>query len=232
MLDLYYWPTPNGWKVSIMLEECGLPYTVKPINIGQGDQFEPAFRKISPNGRMPAIVDPDGPGGQPISLFESAAILIYLGDKSGQFLPSDPYRRYKVLEWLMWQMGGIGPMCGQAHHFRQYAPEPIPYAIERYTREVGRLYAVLDTQLADHEFAAGDYSIADMAIFPWIKPYERQGQNLDDFPNLKRWFETLAARPAVQRGLAVLEEERRTPDQGMTEERRSILFGDQQYARR
>ena len=223
MIDLYYWPTPNGWKVAIMLEECGLPYKLVPVNIGQGEQFEPEFLKISPNNRMPAIVDPDGPDGQPMSLFESGAILVYLADKTGRFLPKDGPARYEVLQWLFWQMGGLGPMAGQAHHFRQYAPEAIEYAIARYTNEVNRLYCVMDTRLEDREFLAKDYSIADMAAWPWVVPHERQGQNLDDFPNLKRWYEALKARPAVQKGRH-LGEELRQNLKDIDEEQRRLLF--------
>ena len=202
-IDLYYWPTPNGWKITIMLEECGLPYTVHPINIGKGDQFKPEFLTISPNNKMPAIIDPDGPGGEPIPVFESGAILQYLGRKTGKFYPSDERRRVEVEQWLFWQMGGFGPMLGQTHHFRIYAPENVPYAVERYTNETNRLYGVLDKRLADREFVAGGYSIADMAIMPWAKLWERQGQDIAAFPNVKRWLETLLARPAVQRGLDV-----------------------------
>ena len=187
-IDLYYWPTPNGWKVSIMLEECGLPYTVHPVNIGKGDQFRPEFLAISPNNKMPAAVDPNGPDGKPISIFESGAILQYLGRKTGRFYPSDERGRVEVDQWLFWQMGGFGPMLGQAHHFRIYAPEQVPYAIERYTNETHRLYGVLNKRLADREFVAGEYSIADMAIVPWAKLWERQGQTIDEFPNVKRWL--------------------------------------------
>jgi GSH-dependent disulfide-bond oxidoreductase len=202
-IELYYWPTPNGWKISIMLEECGLPYTVHSVNIGKGDQFKPDFLAISPNNKMPAIVDPDGPGGEPISIFESGAILQYLGRKTGRFYPTDERRRVEVDQWLFWQMGGFGPMLGQAHHFRIYAPEQIPYAIDRYTNETNRLYGVLDRRLAGRDFVAGEYSIADMAIFPWAKLWERQGQDIEQFPNLRRWLDANLARPAVQRGLAV-----------------------------
>ncbi len=230
MIDVYTWPTPNGHKVHIMLEETGLPYTVHPIDILKGDQFDPAFLKISPNNRIPAIVDSDGPGGEPISLFESGAILIYLAEKTGQFMSAEPRKRYATLEWLMFQMGGVGPMLGQAHHFRIYAPEKIDYAIERYTNEAGRLYGVMDRRLAEVEYLAGDYSIADMAVFPWVKPYERQGQNIDDFPNLARWFRAMESRPAVQRGMAVLAEERRKP-KDIDENVRSVLFGKEQFSR-
>lgn len=221
---LHYWPTPNGWKITIMLEELGVPYEVRPVNIGKGEQFKPEFLAISPNNRMPAIVDPDGPGGEPISVFESGAILMYLGRKFARFYPVENERaRVEVEQWLMWQMGGLGPMCGQAHHFRQYAPEKVPYAIERYTNEVNRLYGVMNKRLADRDFLAGEYSIADMACIGWIKPHERQGQNLDDFPDLKRWFETMMARPAVERGLAVAGELR--GDISKDEEARKVLFG-------
>ena len=198
-IELYYWPTPNGWKISIALEEMKLPYVMKPVNIGKGEQFEPAFLKISPNNRMPAIVDPDGPGGRPVSIFESGAILQYLGRKSGKLYPADERGKVQVEEWLFWQVGGLGPMAGQAHHFRAFASETVPYGIKRYTDEVNRLYGVLDRQLATHEFITGDYSIADMAAWPWIVPHERQGQKLSDFLNVKRWFEAVRARPAVQR---------------------------------
>lgn len=222
-IDLYYWPTPNGWKVTILLEELGAPYTVIPVDIGAGEQFKPDFLKISPNNRMPAIVDhePLG-GGEPISVFESGAILQYLAEKHGKFWPQAPRQKYEVGQWLFWQMGGLGPMAGQAHHFRQYAPEPIQYGIDRYTNEVNRLYGVMDKRLQDREFLAGDYSIADMASWPWVVPYERQGQDLSEFPNLKRWFETIKARPAVERGFAVGRELRQPT---MTEEAKKVLFG-------
>jgi GST-like protein len=207
-IELHYWPTPNGWKISIMLEECGLPYAVRPVNIGKGDQFKPEFLEISPNNKMPAIVDPDGPGGQPISVFESGAILQYLGRKTGLFYPADERRRVEVDQWLFWQMGGFGPMLGQTHHFRIYAPDKIPYAVERYTNEANRLYGVLDRRLEAREFVAGEYSIADMAIYPWAKLWERQGQEIDEFPNVRRWLEAVLARPAVKRGLAVNAEDR------------------------
>ena len=200
MIDLYYWPTPNGHKITIFLEETGTPYRIVPVNIGRGEQFQPDFLKISPNNRMPAIVDKNpGDGKEPISVFESGAILVYLAAKSGKFLPRDTRAWVQVLEWLFWQVGGLGPMAGQAHHFLRYAPEKIPYAIDRYVKETSRLYAVLDKQLADREFIARDYSIADMAAYPWTVSHERQQQNLDDFPSLKRWFETIRRRPAVVR---------------------------------
>ncbi len=204
MIDLHYWPTPNGWKITIFLEEAGIPYNVIPVNIGRGEQFQPEFLKLSPNNRMPAIVDraPVG-GGEPISVFESGAILMYLADKVGKFMPSDTRGRVEVMQWLFWQVGGLGPMAGQAHHFRQYAKDQIPYAIDRYTNEVHRLYGVMDKRLADREFLAGDYSIADMASWPWVVPFKNQGQSLDEFPHLKRWFEAMGARPAVQKGFAV-----------------------------
>ncbi|MCW5315924.1 thiol:disulfide oxidoreductase [Nostoc sp. KVJ3] len=200
MIELYYWTTPNGHKITIFLEEVGLPYTIIPINIGAGDQFKPEFLKISPNNRIPAIVDNEpADGGAPISVFESGAILLYLAEKTGKLIPQDLRQRAQVLEWLFWQMAGLGPMAGQNHHFSTYAPEKIEYAINRYVNETGRLYAVLNKQLADREFVAGDYSIADIAAYPWIVPHERQSQNLEDFPHIKRWFETIKARPATIR---------------------------------
>lgn len=225
-IDLYYWPTPNGHKITIFLEEVDLPYNVMPVDIAAGDQFDPGFLKISPNNKMPAIVDPEGPDGEPISLFESGAILIYLAEKTGRFLPQTPRERYAVLQWLMFQMGHVGPMLGQAHHFRQYAPETIPYAIKRYTDEAARLYGVIDRRLAEASFVAGDeYTIADVAIFPWLRSHENQGQSLADYPNLKRWYEGLESRPAVRRGLDVGKELRRTLDRNMDEKTRTTLFG-------
>ena len=198
MIDLHYWTTPNGHKVTIFLEESGLPYRIVPVNISKGDQFKPEFLAISPNNRIPAIVDhKPKDGGEPISVFESGAILLYLAEKTGKFLHNDSRRKVEVLQWLFWQMGGLGPMAGQNHHFSQYAPEKIPYAIDRYVKETNRLYGVLNKRLADRAFVAGEYSIADMAAYPWIVPWKRQGQNLDDFPHLKRWFETIRARPAT-----------------------------------
>lgn len=227
MIDLYYWPTPNGWKVSILLEELGVPYTVKPVNITKGDQFEPAFLKIAPNNRMPAIVDhePGEGAGGAVSVFESGAILKYLATKHGRFYPRLPLAQVAVDEWLFWQVGGLGPMAGQAHHFRNYAPEKIPYAIDRYTNEVGRLYKVMNTRLGEAAYLGGaDYSIADMACWPWVKPWKDQGQDLAAFPHLKRWFDDIAARPAVVKGVAVGEEWRR--DNPVTsEEARAVLFG-------
>lgn len=231
MIDLYYWPTPNGWKISIALEELGLPYTVKPVNIGRGEQFTPEFLAISPNNRIPALVDHDPPGGgAPFSSFETGAMLLYLADKTGQLIPPntpDHWRgRHTVLPWLMWQMGGLGPMLGQHGHFRLYASEKIPYAIERYERETRRLYGVLDTQLGrTGAHVAGDaYSLADIAIFPWIMTHKAQGLALDDWPNVKRWFATVRARDAVQRGLAVGAELRK-PQATMDDETRKNLFG-------
>ncbi|MEA2627446.1 MAG: GSH-dependent disulfide-bond oxidoreductase [Candidatus Binatota bacterium] len=230
MIDLYYWPTPNGWKISIFLEETGTPYRTVPVDIGRGEQFSDAFLEISPNNRMPAIVDSEGPDGRPISVFESGAILIYLGDKTAQFLPRDVRARTETLQWLMFQMAGVGPMFGQAGHFLRYAPEKIPYAIDRYTNEAKRLCRVLDRRLSSVEFVAGDYSIADMAIFPWVHALD-QVVALEETPNLSRWVEALRRRPAVQRGLAVLEDRRRrTPE--LDEETRSVLFGEKQFARR
>ena len=202
-IEHYYWPTPNGWKTAIMLEECGLPSTLIPINISQGDQFRPEFLKISPNNRMPAIVDPDGPGGRPISVFESGAILQYLGRKTGRFYPKDERARVEVDQWLMWQMGGLGPMAGQAHHFRLYAPERLPYAIDRYTNECHLLYGVINKRLADRPYLAGSYSIADIACVGWASRHERQGQDFAEFPHLKRWLETVTARPAVKKGMSL-----------------------------
>ena len=200
MIDLYYWPTPNGHKITIFLEEAALPYRIVPVNISRGDQFKPAFLKISPNNRMPAIVDPTpADGGAPLSVFESGAILMYLADKIGRFLPAAVRARVEVMQWLFWQVGGLGPMAGQNHHFTQYASEAIPYAVDRYVKETSRLYAVLDKRLADREYVAGEYSIADMACYPWIVPHERQRQRLTDYPHLKRWFDAIARRPAVAR---------------------------------
>ena len=230
MIDLYTWPTPNGHKIHIMLEETGLEYTVHPIDISAGDQFEPEFLKISPNNKMPAMVDLDGPGGKPYSLFESGAILMYLAEKTGKFMPSEIRSRYVVVQWLMFQMGGIGPLLGQAHHFRAYAPEKIPYAIDRYTNEANRLYNVLDVRLKDHEYLADEYSIADIATFPWLRSYERQGVDLNEYSNVKRWFEAIAGRPAVKRGLEVLADRRRSGP--ITDAEREIMFGAKQYQRR
>ncbi len=230
MIDLYTWPTPNGHKIHIMLEETGLDYWVIPVDINKGDQFEPAFLEISPNNKMPAMVDPHGPGGEPFSLFESGAILIYLAEKTGQFMPTEPRARHTVLQWLMFQMGGIGPMLGQAHHFRVYAKEKIPYAIERYTNEATRLYHVLDRRLEMSEWVGGpDYTIADMAIWPWLRRPERQGQNLADFPHLERWWHEMVERPAVQRALTVLAEHQSAV--APTGEAWDNLFGAGQFKR-
>ncbi|MCV9935475.1 glutathione S-transferase N-terminal domain-containing protein [Boseaceae bacterium BT-24-1] len=223
-IDLHYWPTPNGWKVTIMLEETGLPYTIIPVNIGKGDQFKPEFLAISPNNRMPAIVDPDGPDGKPISVFESGAILQYLGRKTQQFYPKDERGRVAVDEWLFWQMGGFGPMLGQTHHFRIYAPEKVPYAIDRYTNEANRLYGVLNRRLEGRDYICDDYSIADMACVGWARGWERQGQDITQFPNVGRWLDTVLARPAVQRGLKVAEE-LRNPAGISTPEEKAVLFG-------
>jgi GSH-dependent disulfide-bond oxidoreductase len=229
MIDLYSWPTPNGHKVHIMLEECALPYRVHPIDIGAGDQFSPQFLAISPNNKIPAMVDPDGPDGRPISLFESGAILVYLASKAGMLLPEAVRDRYVALQWLMFQVGHIGPMLGQAHHFRQYARERIEYAVDRYTREAARLYAVMDRRLSEAPYFAGSYSIADIAMYPWTRSHENQGVDLEQFPNVQRWQQVIAARPAVQRGLAVLKERRRA----LVDERsRENLFGATQTARR
>ncbi len=228
-IELYYWPTPNGWKITIMLEECGLAYEVRYVDIAKGDQFEPEFLKISPNNRMPAIVDPEGPDGAPISVFESGAILQYLGNKTGKFYPRDPRQRVSVEEWLFWQVGNLGPMAGQAHHFRNYAREDIAYAIARYSREVTRCYRVMNRRLAEREFLAGPYSIADMACYGWIVPHERQGQSLDDLSHLKRWFEAVGARSAVQRAMAVGEDKRRrVTDLKADDKAYELLFGDGQ----
>lgn len=225
MIDLYYWTTPNGHKVTLFLEETGLPYTIHPINISKGDQFQPEFLKISPNNRIPAIIDTaPADGGEPVSLFESGAILLYLADKTGQFIPNTLRGRIDVLQWLFWQMGGLGPMAGQNHHFSTYALENIPYAIDRYVRETSRLYGVLNKRLADREYIAGDYSIADMACYPWIKPHERQKQNLDDFPHVKRWFDAIAARPATQRAYDKADQINSAPSVH-DEASRKLLFG-------
>lgn len=226
-IELYYWPTPNGRKITVMLEETGLSYRVIPVDITAGAQFESAFLAISPNNKVPAIVDLDGHGGKPFSLFESGAILIYLAEKSGRLLPSDPTARYRVLEWLMFQMGSVGPMLGQAHHFRQYAPETIDYAVTRYSNEAKRLYKVLDRRLAVEDYIAGGYSIADIAIYPWLTTYERQGLRLEDFPNVKRWFEQVGERPAVQRGMEVMRTQQVSA--GMDARARENLFGARQY---
>jgi GST-like protein len=227
MIDLYYWTTPNGHKLTMFLEETALPYTVKPVNISAGEQFNPAFLKISPNNRIPAIVDhAPRDGGPPLSMFESGAILLYLADKIGQLVPAAFRARLDCIQWLFWQMGNLGPMAGQNHHFRLYAPEKLPYAMTRYLKETGRLYAVLNRRLADCEFIAGAYSIADIASYPWVQP-ERQGQNIDEFPHLKRWKATIASRPAVQRAYAIAKTVNPTPTVH-DEKSRRVLFGQDQ----
>jgi len=230
MMEVYSWPTPNGHKVHIMLEECGLAYRVHPVDIGAGDQFAPAFLAISPNNKIPALTDPDGPGGKPISLFESGAILLYLAGKTGKLLPADVHGKYEVLQWLMFQMGGVGPMLGQAHHFRIYAPEKIDYAIDRYTNEARRLYNVINKRLAHSTYLGGrDYSIADIAVFPWLRSWKNQGVEMGDYPHLKGWFDEIGRRPAVQRGLEVLAGVRKP----LTDDKaREVLFGKRQVEQR
>ena len=231
MIDLYSWPTPNGHKIHIMLEECGLPYRVHPVNIGKGEQFAPDFLKISPNNKIPAMVDSEGPDGKPISLFESGAMLVYLAGKTGKFLPKTDRERFEVLQWLMFQMGGVGPMLGQAHHFRIYAPEKIDYAVDRYTNEAKRLYGVIDKRLSKSRFLGGKtYTIADMATFPWLRSWQNQGVQLDDYPHLKKWFEQIEKRPAVKRAVQVLADLRRTVP--YDDKAREVLFGKKQYERR
>ena len=225
MIDLWYWPTPNGHKITMFLEETGLEYRIFPVNIGKGDQFKPEFLAIAPNNRMPAIVDPDGPGGQPIAMFESGAILQYLGRKTGKFYPADERKRVEVEQWLFWQMAGLGPMAGQAHHFRNYAPEKVQYGIDRYTNEVNRLYGVLNRRLADRPFIAGDYSIADMASFPWVRPYKNQGQDLAEFPHIDAWFKRMMDRPAVAKGVKVAEELRSGYNLATDKDAQKVLFG-------
>lgn len=226
MIDLYYWTTPNGHKITIFLEETGLDYHLRPVHIGKGERFAADFLKIAPNNRIPAIVDQaPADGGEPLALFESGAILEYLADKSGRFLPRETRPRFQVLQWLYWQMGGLGPMAGQNHHFVRYAPEPIPYAIERYVKETARLYGVLDRQLQGRDYVAGDYSIADMAIYPWAKLWEGQRQRLEDFPNMAAWLDRIAERPAVQRAYAMAEQINADPDALLTAEARRLLFG-------
>lgn len=233
-MQVHSWPTPNGHKVHVMLEECGFrlgrDWQVHPVNIGQGDQFQPEFLKLSPNNKIPALVDPHGPDGKPISLFESGAILLYLAAKTGKFLPKSDRAKFKVLEWLMFQMGGVGPMLGQAHHFRMYAPEKIEYAVNRYTNEAKRLYGVMNKELEKQKFIAGNqYTIADIAIFPWLRSWQNQGIDWADHPHLKVWFDTVAARPAVQRGVAVLADARKP----LTDDKaRDVLFGKTQYEKR
>jgi GSH-dependent disulfide-bond oxidoreductase len=227
MIEVYSWPTPNGHKVHIMLEECGLAYRAHPVNIGTGDQFKPEFLAISPNNKIPAITDPDGPEGKPISMFESGAILLYLASKTGKLLPESITARYEVLQWLMFQMGGVGPMLGQTHHFRIYAPEKIEYAINRYTNEAKRLYGVMDKRLSKSKYIGGpSYSIADIAVFPWLRSWKNQGIEWADYPHLKGWFDEIAARPAVQRGVEVLAHLRKPL---VDSQAREVLFGAQQY---
>jgi len=227
MIEVYSWATPNGHKVHIMLEECGLPYCAHAVDIGTGDQFKPEFLKISPNNKIPAIVDPDGPDGRPISLFESGAILMYLAGKTGKFMPASTRGRYEMLEWLMFQMGGVGPMLGQAHHFRLYAPEKIPYAVDRYSNEAKRLYGVMNKRLANSKYIAGpEYTIADIAIFPWLRSWKNQGIDWNDYPHLKGWFDEIGARPAVQRGVEVLAALRKPL---VDDKARETLFGPTQY---
>jgi len=230
MIEVYSWATPNGHKVHIMMEECNLAYRAIPVNIGSGEQFAPEFLRISPNNKIPAIIDPNGPDGKPISLFESGAILLYLAGKTGKFLPSSTRGKYETLEWLMFQMASLGPMLGQAHHFRIYAPEKIEYAINRYTNEAKRLYGVLDKRLAQSKYLAADeYTIADIAVFPWLRSWKNQGIDWDDYPHLKGWFDEIAARPAVQRGVEVLTDLRAPLN---TERAREVLWGTEQYKRR
>jgi GST-like protein len=230
MIEVFSWATPNGHKVHIMLEECGLPYRAIPVDIGAGDQFKPEFLKISPNNKIPAITDPDGPGGKPISLFESGAILVYLAGKTGRFMPASDHGKYEVLQWLMFQMGSVGPMLGQAHHFRMYAPDKIEYAVNRYTNEARRIYGVIDRRLSQSAWLGGsEYSIADIATFPWLRSWQNQGIVLSEYPHLQVWFDKIAERPAVQRGVKVLADLRRTL---RTDKEREVLFGKTQYARR
>ena len=229
-IQVHSWPTPNGHKVHVMLEECGLPYEAIPVDIAKGAQFAPEFLAISPNNKIPALVDPDGPDGQPISLFESGAILVYLAAKTGRFLPRGDREKFEVLQWLMFQMGGVGPMLGQAHHFRMYAPEKIEYAINRYTNEAKRLYGVIDRRLAESRYLAGNsYTIADIATFPWLRSWEKQGIVLSDYPHLKRWFDEIAERPAVKKGTQMFVKERNTV---IDDKVREVLYGATQYAKR
>ena len=233
MIDLYTWTTPNGRKVSIMLEEIGLPYKAIPINISKDEQFAPEFLKISPNNKIPALVDHQSPDGKPMALFESGAIMMYLAEKTGwKFMPSDLRRRYEVIQWLMFQMAGVGPMLGQAHHFRRYAKEQIPYAIDRYTSEATRLYRVLDKRLGETQFLAEDYSIADMAVYPWLQPHKWQGQDVAAWPNLQRWYSAVRARPAVQRGVAVMQERHDKNREKPAGESWNVLFGKEQFKAR
>ena len=236
MIDLYFWPTPNGYKVTVMCEEVGLKYNVIPVNIGAGDQFKPEFLKISPNNKMPAIIDHDAADGKPLAMFESGAILMYLAEKTGKLMPSDTRGKYNVIQWLMFQMGTVGPMLGQAHHFRRYAPEKLEYAVNRYTNEAKRIYNVIDKRLSEAPYLAGDYSIADIATYPWLVPHSMQGQNLAEYPNLNRWFAEMRERPAVKRGFAVMadviERMRQQAQQRPDPKSWENLFGNKQYEKR
>ena len=232
MIDIYFWPTPNGYKITVMCEEVGLDYNIIPINITAGDQFTPEFLKISPNNRMPAIIDHDGPGGKPIAMFESGAILMYLAEKTGQLMPSDPRARYAVIQWLMFQMASVGPMLGQAHYFRVYAPEKLELAINRYTNEAKRIYGVIDRQLVNSAYIAGDYSIADIAIYPWLITHQMQGQNLDHFPHLKKWFEGIRERPAVQAGFTAMADRQKIAQPLADQKAWDTLFGTKQFEKR
>jgi len=233
MIEAYTWPTPNGHKLHIMLEETGLEYKIFPVDIHKGEQFEPGFLKLNPNHRIPAIVDTDGPNGEPYSLFESGAILIYLADKTGKFLSTEPIKRYDTLQWLMFQMAGVGPMFGQAHHFRSYADQSVEYAINRYTNEAGRLYRILDKRLGESEYLAGDeYSIADIATYPWALNPQRRGQEIAELPNLSRWLDAISARPAVEKAMQTLADRKRDLTKGIDEETRRIMFGDKQFEKR
>lgn len=229
-IELYYWPTPNGQKASIMLEEVGLPYVVRPVNILAGEQFDPRFLAVNPNNKVPAIVDPDGPEGAPIAVFESGAVLVYLAEKTGKLLPRDGAARYRALQWLFFQVGGVGPMFGQLGHFKGYAPEPIPYAIERYRNETLRLYRVMDEQLASTEYLAGEFSVADVAVYPWVDVRWFHDIDLSAFPNVERWFDALSRRPAVSRGAGLMKE--REVIGNVTEETREVYFGKRQLERR
>ncbi|HEY0220573.1 MAG TPA: glutathione S-transferase N-terminal domain-containing protein [Afipia sp.] len=233
MFDLYFWTTPNGYKVTILLEELGWAYNVIPVHIGKGEQFAPDFLRISPNNKIPALTDHEGPDGKPISLFESGAIMMYLAEKSGwKFMPSDIRRRYDAVQWLMFQMASVGPMLGQAHHFRRYAQEQIPYAVERYTNEAHRIYGVIERRLAESPYLAGEYSLADMAVYPWLRPHKWQGQDLAEFPNINRWYGEMRARPAVQRGVAVLQERLEANREKPAGKSWDVLFGNAQFEKR
>jgi len=228
MIDLYYWPTPNGWKITILFEELGLNYRIVPVDILRGDQFDEEFLKIGPNNKMPVVVDSQGPNNKPITIFESGAILLHYAELSRKFIPLDIGARSEVIEWLFFQMAHVGPMLGQNHHFRVYATEKIPYAIDRYTKEAARIYGVINKRLKGRDFICDNYSIVDMAIYPWLRGHEKQGQSLDDFPDIKRWYSTMSDRPAVQKGLAVLKDKRKDASD-FTDEQRSVMFGDKQF---